>query len=190
MEVQRASTWSVVRPGLVVGPGDPSGRFTYWPRRLAAAGEVLAPGDPGDRAQVLDVRDLAAWLVRLAEQRREGTWDATGPSVPLGELLGEVAAGVGTTPSLTWLDQDFLADQGVDPWAGPGSVPLWLPRPAYDGMVAHDVVPSLEAGLDVRPLAETARDTLAWLEATPGAPVTGIDRDREAALLAAWHARG
>lgn len=176
---------SVVRPGLIAGPGDPSGRFTYWADRLAEGGEVLAPGDPADVVQVIDVRDLAAWIVTLAENRTSGDIDGVGHPTPIGDLLRECAPGA----TLTWLDQAFLTDNGVEPWMGPGAVPLWLPRPEYDGMMHHYVEPALAAGLSLRPVAETARDTLAWLRAHPDAAVTGIGRERERELLAAWHAR-
>lgn len=184
-----ADTATVIRPGLIVGPGDPTGRFSYWPRRVAGAGsggEVLAPGRPADAVQVIDVRDLAAWIVQAAESRLPGTFDGVGPALSLGELLDRVAAGVGSEPAYTWVPQEFLTARGVEPWMGPGSVPLWLPRPEYDGMLAHDAQPSLDAGLSVRPVADTARDTLAWLEATPDAPVTGITEEREAELLEAF----
>jgi hypothetical protein len=105
--------------------------------------------------------------------------------MPLGDLLGECDPDA----AFTWLDQAFLTDQGVEPWTGADSVPLWLPRPEYDGMMNHDVEPSLEAGLTLRPIGETARDTLTCLRDDPDAKVTGIDREREAELLAAWHAR-
>lgn len=180
-----AASASVVRPGLIVGPGDPTGRFSYWPARLAEGGEVLAPGAPGDVVQVIDVRDLAAWLVTLAEQRTTGDFDGVGRPVGIGHLLRECAPDA----DLTWLDQDFLAEQGVEPWMGADAVPLWLPRPDYDGMMHHHVEPALAAGLTLRPVADTARDTLAWLRATPDATVTGIGRERERELLAAWHAR-
>jgi len=180
-----AASWAVVRPGLIVGPGDPSGRFTYWPARLADGDEVLAPGAPSDIVQVIDVRDLAAWLVTLAEQRTQGDFDGVGMPVPIGDLLHECAP----EASFTWLDQDFLTEQGVEPWSGPDSIPLWLPRPDHDGMMHHLVEPALEAGLVLRPVAETSLATLAWLRATPDAKVTGIGRDRERELLAAWHGR-
>jgi 2'-hydroxyisoflavone reductase len=185
-----AASAMVIRPGLIVGPGDPTGRFSYWPRRLAAGGEVLAPGDPADAMQVADVRDLAAWAVTACERRTTGVYDGVGASLPIADLLAQCAEGVTSTVTWTWVDQEFLTEQGVEPWMGPAAIPLWLPRPEYDGLPAHDVQPSLDAGLVVRPLADTTRDTLAWLEATPDAVVSGIDLDRERELLAAWHARG
>jgi nucleoside-diphosphate-sugar epimerase len=183
---EEAASALVVRPGLIVGPEDPTGRFSYWPARMADGGDVLAPGRPEDSAQVIDVRDLAAWIVDSAERGRVGDYDGVGPTTTIGDLLREVAEGCEADVELTWVPQDFLVRQQVEPWAGPGSIPLWLPRPEYDGLVAHDPRPSFAAGLVTRPIAETARDTLAWLRATPDATVTGIDRGREAELLAAW----
>lgn len=183
-----AASWTVVRPGLIVGPGDPTGRFTYWPARLADSGEALAGGQPEDLMQVIDVRDLAAWAVTCAESRTPGDFDGVGEVLPLGELLAQVAAGVGSSASLTWVPQEVLTEQGVEPWMGPEALPLWLPRPEYDGLGTHDPAPSLAAGLVLRPVADTARDTLAWLRATPGAPVSGMSRAKESAVLAAWHA--
>jgi nucleoside-diphosphate-sugar epimerase len=185
--LDRAASAMAVRPGLIVGPGDPTGRFSYWPRRLASGGEVLAPGDPADLMQVADVRDLAAWIVDSCELRRTGVYDGIGPAMPLAELLAQCADGVPAEVSWTWVDQAFLTEAGVEPWAGPDSVPLWLPRPEYDGLPAHDAQPSLDAGLEIRPLDETTRDTLAWLEANPDGPVTGISLHRERQLLHAWH---
>jgi len=176
---------AVVRPGLIVGPGDPTGRFSYWPGRLAAGGEVLAPGTPADVVQVIDVRDLGAWIVTLCEERTGGVFDGVGRPTPLGDLLRECAPDA----QLTWVDQDFLQEQGVEPWMGDDAIPLWLPRPEYDGMMSHFVEPAERAGLSLRPVGETSRDTLAWLEAHPDAPTTGIGREREAQLLAAWHTR-
>jgi nucleoside-diphosphate-sugar epimerase len=184
-----AASAMVVRPGLISGPGDPTGRYTYWPARLADGGEVLAPGRPDDTVQIIDVRDLAAWIVEAFETRLTGAFDGVGPGARIADVLEASASGVGTDPSWTWVDQGWLTEQGVEPWAGPDAVPLWLPRPEYDGMLAHDATPSLEAGLRPRPVADTARDTLAWVRADPDAPVSGISREREAELLAAWHAR-
>ncbi len=175
---------SVVRPGLIVGPGDPGGRFAYWARRSTTTERTLAPGRPTDDVQVIDVRDLAAWIVTLAERRTTGTYDAVGPIQPLGDLLQQALPDA----ELVWVDQDFLEAQKVEPWAGPESIPLWLPRPAYDGMLAHDPSPALAAGLEPRPIAATTRDTRAWLEADPAARITGITLEREAELLALWDA--
>lgn len=186
-----AASSALVRPGLIAGPGDPSGRFSYWPERLAEAepgDEVLAGGDPGDLVQVVDVRDLAAWLVTLAERRVTGAFDATSATVPFGDLLAGVAAGVGSDPSLTWVPSEFLADHGVEPWTGPQGLPLWLPRPEHDGMMGRDLDPSFAAGLTTRPVADTARDTLAWLREHPDAPRTGLSREHEREVLAAWAA--
>ncbi|WP_210439194.1 NAD-dependent epimerase/dehydratase family protein [Nocardioides xinjiangensis] len=173
----------VVRPGLIVGPGDPTGRFAYWPQRLARGGEVLAPGRPTDVVQVIDVRDLAAWLLRLAQTRTPGVLDAVGRPTSFEDLLTAVAAGVrDDAPTLTWVDQGFLQEHGVQPWAGEDSLPLWLPRPEHDGMLAHDPAPAIAAGLTLRPVAETAPDCL-------DSPVTALSPEREAEVLAAWHAR-
>ena len=177
----------ICRPGLIVGPGDPTGRFTYWPARLAGVepGEpVLAGGHPDDGIQVVDVRDLAAWIVRGAEEGLTGDLDGVGPARRTTELLEECADGVGVSPSWVWASSEALEAQEVAPWMGPRSLPLWLPRPAYDGMMTHDWTPSRDAGLTVRPIADTARDTLAWLRATPDAPVTGLTREEEREVLA------
>lgn len=180
---ERAASAVVVRPGLIVGPGDPTGRFAYWPQRLARGGEVLAPGRPDDVVQVIDVRDLAEWVLVLAEQRTTGTFDAVGTPTPLGDLLAGIAAGVGANdPRLTWVDADFLEQHDVQPWMGPGSLPLWLPRPDYDGMLRHDPGPAEAVGLVLRPVADTAVRCL-------DDPVTALTPEREAGLLAAWHAR-
>ena len=179
----RAASSVIVRPGLIVGPGDPTGRFAYWPQRLSRGGEVLAPGRPDDAVQVIDVRDLATWLLDLAEAGTTGTFDAVGQPTPFAELLAGVAAGVGSPdPDLTWVESEFLDAQDVEPWAGEGSLPLWLPRPEYDGMLAHDPGPAVAAGLRLRPVAETAPDCL-------DSPVTALSAEREAEVLAAWHAR-
>ncbi|MBA3781394.1 MAG: epimerase [Nocardioides sp.] len=183
-----ASSMSI-RPGLIAGPDDGTGRFTYWPWRLDLGGEVLAPGSPDDTVQIIDVRDLTGWIVDSAESRRTGTYDGVGDIHRLGDLLAQAAIGAGTDCTFTWVDQEFLAAQEVEPWAGDNGLPLWLPRPEYDGMLAHDPTPSFDAGLSVRPIADTTRDTLAWLRETPDAVRTGLSPEAEARVLAAWHAR-
>lgn len=181
----------VVRPGLIAGPGDPSGRFSYWAERLdrAAPGEeVLAPGDPADVVQVVDVRDLADWVVDSLEHGRTGVLDGVGPATPIGHLLAGIADGVAATPRWTWVGQELLADQDVAPWMGERSLPLWLPRPEHDAMMRRPTEPATAAGLVTRPVALTARDTAAWLRATPDAVRTGLTADQEAEVLRAWHA--
>ena len=172
---------TVIRPGLIVGPEDPTGRFSYWPARLADGGEVLAPGSPDDDVQVVDVRDLATWIVDCAESRTDGVFDATSHVLTRAELPGPGGRRAGRRgPTFTWVDQDFLAEQKVEPWMGPRSIPLWLPLPEYAGLMAHDVRASYAAGLATRPIGETTRDTLAWLRDHPDAAVTGLTRDEEA----------
>ncbi|MBY5162617.1 epimerase [Salsipaludibacter albus] len=180
----------VVRPGLIVGPGDPTGRFTYWPVRLAdsrAGDDVLAPGDPADPMQVIDVRDLAAWQVDAIESGLTGTYDLVGPRTTMGELLGQVAAGVGSDVSFTWVSGDDLDQHEVAPWMGERAVPLWLPQPEYAGMVAHEDAPARAVGLLTRSIAQTSADTLAWVHAAgeAGREVgrTGLSREAERAVL-------
>ena len=181
---------ALVRPGLIVGPGDPTGRYGYWPERLADPGPVLGPGDPDDRVQIIDVRDLAEWIVRIVENGTTGAYDGVGPATPVRRVLEETAAGVGASPEIVWPGQEFLTEQGVDPWMGDGALPLWLPRPEYDGMITHRFDVSEAAGLTVRSYADTARDTLAWMREHPDAARTGMSREREAELLGRWSGDG
>lgn len=182
----RAREALVVRPGLIVGPGDPSGRFTYWPERLAEGGDVLAPESPDRNTQAIDVRDLAAWIVTCAEQRTTGVFDGTGPVVRLGDLVDQVTEAVGGNAQVVWAPADFLLERDVSYWAGPRSLPLWLPEDAR-GMTSHDVTAAFEAGLVTRPFGETAADTLAWVRANPDAPRTGLSRAEEQDLLDDWY---
>lgn len=177
----------LVRPGLIVGPHDPTDRFTSWVARAAEGGEMLAPGDGSQPVQVIDVRDLAAWLVDLAQAGAHGTYNTTGPRAPLTMrgLLELCAAETGAGARLTWADERFLLEAGVQPWS---ELPLWLPGEA--GLLSVDIAAALEAGLRFRPLAETVRDTLAWHRRRPAAPLrAGLSREREADLLARWHER-
>jgi 2'-hydroxyisoflavone reductase len=182
----RAREALVIRPGLIIGPGDPSGRFTYWPQRLAEGGEVLAPESPDRDTQAIDVRDLAAWIVTSAENHLTGVYDATSRVQRLGDLVDEVARAVGGDPTLVWAPAEFLLERDVTYWSGPRSLPLWLPDDAR-GMTSHDVSAAFDAGLTTRPVGETAVDTLDWLRATPGAPCTGLSRAEEQDLLDDWH---
>ncbi|OAF10879.1 NAD-dependent epimerase/dehydratase family protein [Bradyrhizobium neotropicale] len=177
----------ICRAGLIAGPEDPTGRFAYWPARLARGGEVLAPGTPDDAVQFVDVRDLAQWIVHAAAVRQTGTYDGIGPILTRGELLAACASAVGSSSIFTWVDRTFLEAHDVKRWAGPRSLPLWLPLPDFAGFMTRDTSPARDAGLTSRPLAVTARDTLDWLRTSHG-PVVGLSADEEQAVLAAWHA--
>ena len=169
-----------VRAGLIVGPHDPTDRFTYWPRRLAAGGDVLAPGDPSAPVQLVDARDLAAWLVRLAAKGPGGTFDATGEQTPLGALLERSGRALGSSANLVWVDEQRVLDAGVQPWT---ELPLWLPG-GPNALMQRDVSAACAAGLTFRPLEETVRDTEAWDRGEAGDRPT-LSRSREAEILAA-----
>jgi len=177
-----------VRPGLIVGPGDPTDRFTYWPARLARGGEVLAPGDGSDPVQWIDVRDLGAWLVRVVERRLTGTFNAVGPATPtpIRDMLDGVRRGVGSDATLTWVPTAFLEQPQVQPWM---ELPVWTGGDL--GFATIDARRALAAGLTFRPVADTARDTIAWWNALPAdrraTPKAGLTPAREAAVLAAFH---
>jgi 2'-hydroxyisoflavone reductase len=164
----------IVRPGLIVGPRDPTGRFTYWARRLARGGPVLAPGPPERRAQFVDVRDLGEWIVSAAERGVSGTFNATNEGVPWGELL----AGA----DVVWVNDEFLREQGVGEWM---ELPLWIGSPEWRGMHEADVTRALAEGLRFRPVVET----LAGAAGAPAVDGVGLTPGREAELLEAWRAR-
>jgi nucleoside-diphosphate-sugar epimerase len=179
-----ASSWTVVRPGLIVGPGDPSGRFTYWVERLAEPGPSLVPAGAG-QVQVVDVRDLGRLLLRCAEGRVAGTLDGVGPPRDWETFLDEVASGVSPdrSPEVVPVGSARLVELGVADWAGPGSLPMWLGDPAYAGMMTHDPRPAAAAGLVCRPIPVTARDTLAWVRSARDPARTGLTREQERGLL-------
>ncbi|GAA2812150.1 NAD-dependent epimerase/dehydratase family protein [Crossiella cryophila] len=171
----------IPRPGLITGPGDLSDRFGYWPARFARGGRVLLPDVPGLPFQHIDARDFAAWIVLAAEARLGGTFDAISTPSSLPEFLGEIRAAVGTPIEPALADEARLTELKVAPWGGPRSLPLWLPA-NYQGMASHQAQPALDAGLTIRPVAETALDTLAWEREL------GLDRVRKAGLSAAEEA--
>jgi 2'-hydroxyisoflavone reductase len=170
-----------VRAGLIVGPYDPTDRFTYWPRRIADGGDVLAPGDPDAPTQFVDARDLAAWLVRLALHGPGGIFNATGPAEPLTmrELFERSRAALESDASFIWVGDQPILDAGVQPWS---ELPLWLPGDDYAGMARADVSSALAAGLDFRPLEDTVRDTYLWDRSEPGNRPT-LAREKEAEIL-------
>ncbi len=181
-----ADRGSSVRAGLIVGPYDPTDRFTYWPRRVAAGGDVLAPGDPAAPVQFVDARDLAAWLVKLAFEGPGGVFNATGPAEPLSfsELLERARAAIGSDARFVWLDDQPILDAGVEAWS---ELPLWLPGDDYAGMALADASRARDAGLRFRPLEETVVDTLAWDRTVDGDRPT-LTRAKEQEILDA--ARG
>ncbi|HEX6185113.1 MAG TPA: NAD-dependent epimerase/dehydratase family protein [Pyrinomonadaceae bacterium] len=178
-----------VRAGLIVGPHDYSDRFTYWPRRVAEGGDVLAPGDPARPVQFIDARDLAEWMLLSAERRLTGTFNASGPDYTLtfGRFLEECRAATGGDARFVWVDERFLLDAGLGQWM---EVPLWTDssdeRNRY--FQAISVERAVAAGLKFRPLAETVRDTLAWDLTRPADTErrAGLARDREREVLEAW----
>jgi 2'-hydroxyisoflavone reductase len=183
-----------IRPGLISGPRDPSGRFTYWPARMDRGGEVLAPSDGSDPIQLIDVRDLAEWVVHVAEERIIGVFNAVGPAthaMNMHELLYGVRAVTDSDAKLTWVDTDFVLEHGLAGWT---DLPVWIPpRDGYEGFHTVRVDRAVAAGLTTRPLATTAADTLAWFKSLSpeGQQRAGgvLTEEREAAVLKAWHAR-
>jgi 2'-hydroxyisoflavone reductase len=183
---------TVIRPGLIVGPGDETDRFTYWPVRLSKGGEVLAPGDGSDPVQFIDARDLAEWIVRMAESGTPGVFNGTGPAkpLPMRDFLKGVATGVHADPKLTWVSAKFLEDHKVHAWS---DQPVWVPGQGETmGFHRRDISRALKAGLTFRPLPATSADTLTWfktLTADRQAKLrSGLTAERETALLAEWKA--
>lgn len=181
---------AVVRPGLIVGPHDPTDRFTFWPRRIAEGGDVPAPGRPERPVQFIDARDLAEWCVRLAEERRAGRFNAAGPAAGLtmGEFLDSCRAELGSTARLRWVTDEKVLAAGVKPWT---ELPLWVPEtdPGHGGIMLCDNRRAIAAGLTFRPLAGTIRATFEWDRAEPRplepSPirVVPLTREREAEFL-------
>ncbi|HEX4199510.1 MAG TPA: NAD-dependent epimerase/dehydratase family protein [Caulobacteraceae bacterium] len=182
---------TVIRPGLIVGPGDETDRFTYWPVRLARGGFVLAPGET-DPVQFIDARDLAEWTIRMAEQRTLGVFNATGPAHA--ETMRDMLSGIGipirSDAHLTWVSTAFLRAQTVSPWS---DLPVWVPGQGDTaGFARRDIGKALAAGLTFRPLPITAVETLAWFRTLPAERQAklraGLTPEREAELLAKWRA--
>jgi 2'-hydroxyisoflavone reductase len=180
----------IPRPGLIVGPYDPTDRFTYWVRRIAAGDRVLAPGSPDAEVELIDARDLARWMVDMTERRATGTYNAVGPDrvLTMGEMLETCREAARSDAELVWVDEEFLLAEGVQPWT---ELPVWLPStdPEAGGLSTFDASKAIAEGLTFRPLIETVRDTLAWhREVMKGEPTRegAISREREAELLSAW----
>jgi len=181
-----------IRPGLIVGPGDKSDRFTYWPVRVAKGGEVLAPGDGSDPVQYVDVRDLASFIVLGVEKNLTGTYNATGPAktLTMKDMLEGIKKGTGGDARFTWVATEFLEKNQVAAWS---DMPAWVPgNNGREGFTRINSAKAIAAGLKFRPVAATAKDTLAWFRTLPedrrGKLLAGITSDKEKEVLAAWHA--
>jgi 2'-hydroxyisoflavone reductase len=170
----------IVRPGLVVGPHDPTGRFTYWPHRIARGGQFVVPGPPEEQVQFVDVRDLGAWLVDLLEGGDSGAFNATHRGVSWRELVESCLRVTGSEGTPVWIDREWLAEQEVGEWM---ELPLWLHDPDSLGMMRADVSRAVAAGMTFRPLDNTVRATLELAETKVDA---GLTPARERELLEAW----
>ncbi|GAA3457801.1 SDR family oxidoreductase [Dactylosporangium matsuzakiense] len=176
----------LLRAGMIVGPEDPTYRFEYWVRRGLRGGETLAPGGPQEAVQLVDVRDLADWIVAAGGSGLAGAYDGIGAPMTRAEFHAAFA----DEQELTWVDQDFLLANGVAPWSGPRSLPFWLPLPEYAGFLSRDVTRSLAAGLRTRALRDTVRDTAESIrDASHIDAKNGLGIDEEAQLLRDWRHR-
>ncbi|MEO8003177.1 MAG: NAD-dependent epimerase/dehydratase family protein [Arenimonas sp.] len=181
---------TVVRPGLIVGPGDNTDRFTYWPVRVARGGDILAPESPNAPTQFIDVRDLANFLLHLIEQKNTGIFnaDAQAGSITMGKLMNACLKAAPKAGKPVWVPADFLAENNVGPWM---DLPCWIPAHGDQaGFGQRSAKKALDAGLIYRSLESTVRDTLAYWNtltaerrAKPGA---GLSAEREADVLAKW----
>jgi 2'-hydroxyisoflavone reductase len=180
----------LIRPGLIVGPRDPTDRFTYWPARISKGGSVLAPGNPDANLQFIDVRDLADWIIRMVEAHQIGVYNATGPDymLTMQSFLEQCREVSGSNAHFTWVDNEFLLQQGAGPWI---ELPLWIPgvgeteKVTY--MLSAYVEKAIAAGLTFRPLREIIQDTLEWdLTRLNSSRKAGMALDREARLLDQW----
>ena len=175
----------IVRPGLIVGPNDQTDRFTYWPVRVARGGDVLAPDRPDAPTQIIDVRDLAAFTIKLIEDNASGAYNATGPDYKLtmGALLDTCKQVSGSDAEFKWASLEFLNENNVAPWT---DLPAWVPDDKEDkGFAYIDISKAITAGLKFRPLEDTVRATLAWANARPAdhQPRAGLQSEREQELL-------
>ena len=182
----------IFRPGLIIGPGDTTDRFTYWPVRIHRGGEVLAPGDGTDPVQIIDVRDFGEWLVRMAEAEESGTYNVVGPRTPrpMTELLYGIRAVTTAETTFTWVDTDFAINAGLRPYA---ELPVWRPaRDGAEGFARFDLTPEVVKGLTFRSLADTTAATLEYHFSRPPERQAelraGIGAEREAEVLAMWRA--
>lgn len=181
----------VIRPGLIVGPRDPTHRFSYWPLRTRDGGEILAPGSPQQNLQFIDVRDLAKWIVSMVEKQSTGIYNATGPEKPFSfeKFLKICSQTCEKEASFTWVNEDFLIENGVQDWV---ELPLWLSYKRHmPGFLNVDVRKAIQAGLTFRPLEDTISTIIEWEKQNQKDGVQiGMDRIKEQVLLKKWNANG
>jgi len=173
----------IIRPGLIVGPHDPTDRFTYWPVRIAHGGDVLVPDSPAALTQIIDARDLSDFIIRLVEQNISGVFNATGEPLPLGTLFETCKQVSGSDANFKWASVQFLNENNVAPWS---DMPAWLPDTDEEkGFARVDVSKAMHAGLVISPLTETIKDTLAWAFEIPADHEwkAGLNAERELELL-------
>jgi nucleoside-diphosphate-sugar epimerase len=187
----------IIRPGFIVGPYDPIGRFRYWLARVAEGGEILAPAPPEAELQIIDARDMADWILNLAERREDGVYSATGPAegLTLGRMLETIGWVARSNPEFVWVDSDWLLAQKVEPFT---DLPFWLPGDEFAGFNSFSIARAVGSGLTFRRLEDTVRDTLEWLREGPtptrraggGFEIkAGMTRERERELVEAWKQR-
>jgi 2'-hydroxyisoflavone reductase len=176
-------------PRPIVGPNDGTDRFTYWPVRVAKGGEVLAPNRPEDPVELIDVRDLAAWIVKTIDAKTFGVFNATSAPIRVGDMLDACKAASGSDARFTWVGAAFLKEQKVEEWS---DLPVWTSPEGEDaggGLVSN--ARAVAKGLTLRPIKAIAKDTLDWWKKQPKERTaklkSGLGEDREKAVLAAWH---
>jgi len=175
----------IIRPGLIVGPHDPTDRFTYWPVRVARGGDVLAPDRPDVPAQIIDARDLSDFIVELIQQNTSGVFNATGPDHPLtlGKMLETCKQMSASDANFKWASVEFINQNKVTAWS---DMPAWLPDSGeHAGFARVDILKAIHAGLTFRPLEYTVRDTLEWASTLPQDHEwrAGLKPEREKELL-------
>jgi 2'-hydroxyisoflavone reductase len=182
----------IIRPGYIVGPGDESDRFTYWPVRVERGGEVLAPGTSADPIQIIDARDLAEWTIRMVEQGTTGSFNAVGPKskLAMGRMLDVIKKTTNSDARFTWVDDKFLTEQKII-----DEIPIWTsPHGPEIGYSTMNINKAVSKGLTFRPLSDTTQATLEWFRKQPTSRQlkmrAGIKPEREVEVLTAWHKSG
>ncbi|HSJ90386.1 MAG TPA: SDR family oxidoreductase [Anaerolineales bacterium] len=175
----------IIRPGLIVGPHDPTDRFTYWPMRVKRGDDMITPSKPQTPVQFIDVRDLSEFIIKLIEDNASGIYNATGPEPELfmGEFLDACKLVSGSVATFHWASEEFLKEHEVAPWS---DMPVWIPDTDDEtGFSRLDISKAVKAGLKFRPLEETIRDTIAWAETRPQDHEwrAGLDPTKEKILL-------